>query len=235
MRTAFLVDANLVVFADQITGDQPHTWDIACHTFGQWAIAGDGDPWAGPGGNGYQHLREMRVRPATGGLTLPVQLAPDWSAALVVAPGGPVQVMTGTGMCNRVTERVPAAILRHQGKKATFVWAVGLDGRTGASLTQTATTDGLVVDVQAGKQRWHLGIDTDKPSVTIPQSGRKAWRDSCFRLRHLGFAESDLFTRFWASLARAARLRRYGRIGAISAGDGREGRPLRPQGRLAER
>ena len=89
---------------------------------------------------------------------------------------------------------------------------------------------------QAATRRGNNGIANDphctrQAALIInrhhqPQSGRKAWRDSCFRLRHLGFAESDSFTRFWASLARAARLRRYGRIGVTRQGVGFSGQQL---------
>jgi hypothetical protein len=167
VRTAFLLDENLAVFADQIEGEQSHTWDIACHAFGQWALPGQGPTWTGPGRNGYQHLRGMTVQPAAGGLTLPLRLASDWTAALVVAAGGPSQVMTGTGMCNRVTERVPAALLRQRGKKATFVWAMALDGGTRATVKQSSRAAGLVIDVQAGKRRWQLGLNPDSAKVSV--------------------------------------------------------------------
>jgi hypothetical protein len=167
VRTACLLDENLVVFTDYVESSESHTWDIACHANGQWASSGQWPGWVGPGRNGYQHLRDMTVRPVAGPMTLPLHLAPNWSGALVIAAGGPSQVMTGTGMTSRVMDRVPAAILRQTGKKATFVWSVALDGKVLPRLAQSASAAGVTVDATAGKRHWRLTIDPTQAKVAV--------------------------------------------------------------------
>ncbi|MBC7543644.1 MAG: heparinase II/III family protein [Candidatus Sericytochromatia bacterium] len=167
VRTAFLLDHDLVVFADQMESQQPHTWDIVCHAFGQWAMTATAPPWQGPGRHGYQHLKDTVVRPAAQGVTLPLRLAPDWTASLIVAPGGLAQVITGTGMTNRVMDRVPAALLRQTGPKATVVWALDLAGGTSTTLSQTVTPSALTVEVRAGQRHWQLTVDPQHARVAV--------------------------------------------------------------------
>lgn len=172
VRTACLIDPNLIVFVDHMESAKPHTWDIACHAYGTWDSSGQWPAWTGPGRNGYQHLRDMTVRPASSGVSLPWRLAPDWSSALIVAAGGPTQVMTGTGMTNRVMDRVPAAILRQQGSQATFVWAVALDGNAVPTLKQTVSAAGIAVDVSDAHRNWHLVVDPKRAKVAVQADRR---------------------------------------------------------------
>jgi hypothetical protein len=123
VRTAVMLNENLVLFVDRVTADKPHTFDLTTHIAGKWMNLPNGEPVTLPASAGYQHLKDTAIRPG-GPLT---RLSVDSGVALTLA--GPSDVLTGTGVGKSTEDRVPVAIVRRTGSDATWAWTVALDGK----------------------------------------------------------------------------------------------------------
>jgi len=129
VRTAALVDENLVVFVDQISSDTQHTYDITYHEPGDWTDLPSGDPWAVPDSRGYKCLANATTRTTDAGLTLTAKAADDLTAAIGLAPGPKTEIITATGVGANVADRVPVLIYRRSARSTAFVWYVSLTGK----------------------------------------------------------------------------------------------------------
>jgi hypothetical protein len=109
IRTAVLLTENLVVFVDQVQADKPDTFDLALHINGKWRIPASGPAAPLAAGGGYQHLRDGADIKRTEGVSLAVDVQPDWPVAIRLACAEATRVITATGVGKSTAERVPAA------------------------------------------------------------------------------------------------------------------------------
>jgi hypothetical protein len=163
VRTAVLLNQNLLVFVDRVTSDRPHTLDIAVHAIGSWNQLLLGKPVTLPGHDGYQHLADVSARAADPVTTLLVDTPLGHKAAITLAGTEPTEVITATGVGASTEDRVPMAIFRRHARSTTFVWAVSLDG-TPAALKAETDAAGRT-KVRAGS--WTIAVDTEHPSVSV--------------------------------------------------------------------
>ena len=129
VRTAALLDPNLIVIVDQVTSDKDRVLDIAYHQRGAWLDLPKGDPWTPPDKPGYNYLKDATLRKLTGPTTLTTRIADNWSAAVTIDPGEAADLITATGITSGTQDRVPCAIVRRTGRESTVVWAIALDGK----------------------------------------------------------------------------------------------------------
>jgi oligo-alginate lyase len=130
VRTAALLNQNLVVFIDQVRSDRERTLDFAYHQTGTWQTLPPGKPWQAPGKGAYRHLRAPTVRDASNGLAVSTRLADDWSVAVAVAGGERTEAVTATGPgIGGAHVQVPCLILRRRAKQTALAWAIALDGQ----------------------------------------------------------------------------------------------------------
>jgi hypothetical protein len=171
IRTAVLLNENLIVFADQIAADKPHTFDLATHCNGQWLQPPPGTAFILPEKNGYQHLKTATLCRTNAALTQTFSLTPDWRGSLTLAGGQPTDVITATGVGKSTADRIPMTIFRRTTAQTTFVWALALDGTTPALqavLPQNPRLDPTVtVRVGSAAGSWNLAINTTKATVRV--------------------------------------------------------------------
>ncbi len=160
IRTAALLSARLAVFVDQVTADRPHTFDLATHLAGRWKNTPAGEKASLPGKEGYQHLRDATVRRGEG-----ITLESD-AGAIILAANEPTEVITATGVGRSTEDRVPVCLFRRKGQRATFLWAVSLDGSP-VQLGWTASEGGGTVRVDARGAEWDLAVDTRNATVRV--------------------------------------------------------------------
>ncbi|MCK5801622.1 MAG: alginate lyase family protein [Lentisphaeria bacterium] len=130
VRTAALLNQNLIVFIDQVRCDRERTLDFAYHQAGTWETLPPGTPWQAPGKGAYRYLREPSVRDASKGLVVSTRLADGWSVAVTVAGGEKTEAVTATGPgIGGAHVQVPCLILRRRAKETAVAWAIALDGR----------------------------------------------------------------------------------------------------------
>jgi hypothetical protein len=150
-RSAAMLAPEIVVFADQIDADAPHTLDLAYHSIGVWEIPESSSPgadsvqrpplpspllqrrgrrpWTPPDSPGYKHLTQTRSHTfASEELALKTKLADDWQAAITVAGGEPTEIITGYGILKTTEDRAPILLLRRHAQTTSFIWAISLDG-----------------------------------------------------------------------------------------------------------
>jgi len=159
VRTAVLLNENLVLFVDQVQADKPHTFDLAIHYTGKWTKPAGGEKVQLPGTQGYQHLQDVGALTTRDGATLLLD-----NAAIVLAGNEKTQVITATGIGQSTEDRVPVAIFRRMSLQATYAWAASLDG-TPVKLKVTTEGPG-VVGVQVDS-RWKVSVDRDKSTVRV--------------------------------------------------------------------
>ncbi len=171
VRTAVLLNENLIVFADQLAADKPHTFDLATHCNGAWQTPPPGAAFSLPAQNGYQHLKSATLCRTNAALAQTFSLAPDWRGVVALAGGEPTEVITATGVGKSTADRIPMTIFRRTTAQTTFVWAIALDGTMPALqavLPQNPRLDPTVgIRISSGTSSWQLAINTTKATVRV--------------------------------------------------------------------
>ncbi|HEY1494420.1 MAG TPA: heparinase II/III family protein [Candidatus Solibacter sp.] len=157
VRTAVMVNENLLLFVDRVTADKPHTFDLATHIAGKWVNLPHGEGVTLPGSAGYQHLKDAGVRGAPDGTTL----ATDSGVAIALAGNQPTEVITATGVGKSTEDRVPLAIFRRTGQATDYVWAVSLDGKAAMPAIVKSSADAVTVKIGEAV----VTVSTREPSV----------------------------------------------------------------------
>lgn len=130
VRTAALVDENLVVFIDQVRSDAERVLDFAYHPAGEWLELPQGNPGKPPTKPPYRYLTHARQWQATAGLTVSTKVAEGLTPAIAVAAGDPTYAIAATGPgIGGASNRVPCLVLRRKEKQTALGWAVAIDGR----------------------------------------------------------------------------------------------------------
>ncbi len=177
VRTAALLDANLVVFVDQVEADSPHTLDLACHHNGRWIDLPPGQPFSGARGGGYDFLNGATSRSGSGGTELALELADGSRSRLILAGGEATECITATRVGADTEHRVPLAIFRRAAQRTAFVWAVSLDA-TPVQLDVQSPTSAMVTTVQvhSAQRVWQLTADAGQGKVLIARSQSRGAR-----------------------------------------------------------
>lgn len=162
VRTAVLLNENLVLFVDQVQADKSHTFDLAVHYAGKWTRPVRGDKPQLPDKEGYQHLQDVAAVNTRDGVTLQLD-----DAAITLAGNEKTQVITATGIGKSTEDRIPMAIFRRMALQTTYAWAAALDGKP-VKLKVTTQAPG-VVGVQVDST-WKVNVDRDK--ATVKTAGR---------------------------------------------------------------
>lgn len=167
VRTAVLLNENLVLFVDQIEAGQPHTFDLATHVTGKWSSLPTGEKVALPGKEGYQHLQDISAFHSSDSVSLPFQEETGSKGLLVLAGNEPTQVITATGVGKSTEDRVPAVIFRRTGKQTVYAWAASLDGAP-VKIAVTPGGPGIAsVGIAGAGGSWDVTIDRDKAAVRV--------------------------------------------------------------------
>mgnify|MGYP005840648915 CR=1 FL=1 len=194
VRTAALLDQDLIVFVDQVRCETQRQLDLAYHQRGTWRDLPTGQDWQPPDVAGYKRLRTGSTRPSHEVSALSIQVRDGWHTALSFSVDNGTDIITATGVGANVEDRVPVAIFRRQAKEAVFVWALSLNGE-GAALKRLvvkdssgAEIDGSVaaaVEVRAGGGKtWSLVANPDARKVTVALTDGSAWQTaSVFSVR----------------------------------------------------
>jgi hypothetical protein len=154
VRTAVLLNENLVVFVDSVTSDKPHTFDLATHIAGKWLNLPTGDAVALPATAGYQHLKDAAS-------SLVSSLSTDAGVTLTLA--GAAEVITATGVGKSTEDRVPVVLFHRTGQDAEWVWAVTLNGTPPPHLSAEHT--GSMVRVRVNDAQ--VTVDFAKSTVEV--------------------------------------------------------------------
>ena len=141
-RTAVLVGADLVLFADQIRSPVEHTYDVALDaSSGPLPNAKPLGAWQPPDKPGYSYLRdcqEVKLEPRTG-----LRFGQgEHEAVLTLADPESTQVILGTAPGASTAERVPAIILRRRGRNTTYLWALVLGSGQAPAEVRSLDVDG---------------------------------------------------------------------------------------------
>jgi hypothetical protein len=150
IRTAVMLNENLVVFIDDVKCGKPHTLDLAIHAEGSWQDNISGTPWKIPSKDGYKHLTGATSRDSTDG----VRLAVAKTTAIHVAPGDKTEVITAMGLGTPPTHKVPVAILRRKAQATRYIWAISLAGQ---DVELKPSAEG--VDVTSARKSWRISVD----------------------------------------------------------------------------
>lgn len=168
VRTAAVVDANLVVFIDQIEADSPHTLDLACHHHGRWDDLPPGQPFSGPAAAGYDFLREATSRSESRGIELALVLSDGSQSRLTLAGGEPTEVITATRVGADTEHRVPVAIFRRVAQRTALVWAVSLDAAPVRVVVESPTTPMVTTaQIESRHGTWRLTADAVGGTVQL--------------------------------------------------------------------
>ncbi len=166
VRTAVLLEQNLVAFIDRITADQPHQYDLATHYAGKWRALPGGEAIRLAGKNGYQLLQDATSRPG-GALSLQVE-APDGTPATVaLAANAPTDVITATGVGKSTEDRIPVSLFRRTAQNTTYAWAVALDGSTVSVTVEREAGDAVNIRVENAGKVWKVAADPAAGSVKV--------------------------------------------------------------------
>lgn len=170
VRTALLLNENLVVFVDQVAADRSSTLDIAFHIRGKWADLPPSQLWSPPAAPGYKCIRAATTRNSKETLRLPLTTGEKSPANMLIALAGgeTTELITGLGIGASTADEVPMVLFRRKASRSTFVWAVSLDG-TAPELSAQAdpAATAAKVTVTAASTHWQLEINSAKPSVKI--------------------------------------------------------------------
>ncbi|MDH7601270.1 MAG: alginate lyase family protein [Armatimonadota bacterium] len=129
VRTAVLLNKNLLVVADQVSADRPRIIDIAYHQRGEWVDLPPGRSWEPPDKPGYKCLENVAVREIESQTVLATRLGGAQTFRVCVDAPRSSQLITAMGRICDSQERVPCAIVRTIGKESTVIWAIALDGK----------------------------------------------------------------------------------------------------------
>ncbi len=150
IRTAVMLNENLIVFVDDVQCDKPHTLDLAIHCEGSWGGRASVARWDTPKKDGYKHLSDATVRETADGIRLPL----NPKVAIDLAAGDDTEIITAMGLGMSPTHLVPVAILRRNAKSTRYVWAISLAGQV-VKFTSNVND----VDVHSDGKLWHLSVD----------------------------------------------------------------------------
>ena len=159
IRTAVMLDENLVLFVDRVTSEASHSFDLATHIAGSWLNLPPGEPIALPPSAGYQHLADASVRRPVENITL----ATTGGISLVLQVNQPTDLITATGIGKSTEDRVPVVLFRRTGRQADFIWAASLDGKAIRLATVKSPPGTLAVSIGSRV----VTVSTDPPSVTF--------------------------------------------------------------------
>jgi hypothetical protein len=158
VRTAVLLNENLVLFVDQVQADKAHTFDLAVHYASHWAKPAGAEKPQLPTKEGYQHLQDVAALTTREGVTLQLD-----GAAIVLAGNEKTQIITATGIGKSTEDRVPVAIFRRNALQSTYVWAAALNGKV-VKLKTTTQAPGIV-GVQV--DNWRVTVDREHATVRV--------------------------------------------------------------------
>ncbi len=169
LRTAALIDENLIVFIDQITSDAEHTFDLTYHQAGEWKDLPRGDDWTPPAKTpGYSYFKSTTTRTTTESVTLTTSHKNRSinASSVTLAAGPSTEIITGTGLLLTTEDLVPMVMLRRKAKSITYVWAISLDG-TPITLEQLAAPGtAATAKVTRNDKTWTLTTDPAKGTFT---------------------------------------------------------------------
>ena len=160
VRTAVMLNENLILFVDQVQADKSHTFDLAVHYAGHWTKPAGSDKPQLSSKEGYQHLRDLAALTTSEPTTLQLD-----TATLNLAGNEKTQIITGTGIGKSTEDRIPIAIFRRNALQATYAWAASLDNKP-VKLKVTSEKPG-VVGVQI--EGWKISVDRENATVRIAQ------------------------------------------------------------------
>lgn len=166
-RTTAMLDENLIVFVDQVRSDKEHTYDMAYHQRGKWAIV-DGTAWTPPDKKGYMHIKDAVSWKTGDGAELRCDVSDVFPVSIQLAAGEPTEVIAATGVGSNQTDRVPVVIFRRQAKDTVYVWSVSLDGQP-AKIERLKSRAGVEVKVtSAAGKKWTLVANPDtSPAFSV--------------------------------------------------------------------
>ncbi len=171
VRTAIMLNENLIVFVDQVSADKPHTFDLATHCNGEWLQPPPGAAIALPTKNGYQHLKTATLCRTDGTLTQTFVQTTNWRSSITLAGGEPTEVITATGVGDSVTDRIPMTIFRRKATQSTFVWALALDGAPlnlqAAPQVNPHLDPSVTVRADSATSSWQIAVNTATATVHI--------------------------------------------------------------------
>jgi hypothetical protein len=193
IRTVAMLDADTVVFVDQVLASSEHTFDLALHHRGFWDALPDGQAWSLPRQAGYSHLKDATVRTSDAGAALAVRGSEGLRTSLTLAGGEATEIITGTGPGASTAERVPTLILRRKAKETAFVWCLSLSGATRTlkmvpvcdrSGKVIACPDAVGVEINGGDKAVRLLVNPDRQPVKLPLAGGTEWKtDAAFGVK----------------------------------------------------
>ena len=166
VRTAAMVQPDLVVVIDYVHADKPRTLDLVCHHHGTWENLPAGKSIALPDAAGYKCVNDATTRSGDAGVSLVVKRDGDRTSQIILAGNGPTEVITGTGVGSTTEHRVPVAVFRRVAKETVYAWAVSLKG-TPVSLSTEVAGGATTVLVKASVGNWRLTPDPNAGTVKI--------------------------------------------------------------------
>lgn len=186
MRSAAMLNSNLVVFVDQIDSDAPHTFDLAYHQIGRWEQLPVGNPWSTKSGSGFKYFTDTSVRQVnSGGLNLKTKIRDGWTPAISLAETSPTEVITGYGIWKTTEDEVPMLLQRRRAQRTAFVWAVSLDGTPaelkvmpvsetgGQTLSESQAVE---VQVTSGDHNWLLLANPQHKNIAATLPDGSHWQ-----------------------------------------------------------
>ena len=188
IRTAALLNSNLVVFVDQVEAQQPYALDLVLHHVGVWTNMPAGEPWTPRQVPGYQHFTGVTARtnpPA--GLDLQIQPATNWRTRITLAGDGGGEVLTGYGILKTTEDLVPLLVQRRKTDRTAFVWAISLDGApvqlratpvSAADGKSVAASAAVMVHVVSTGRTWEMLVNPGRLGLSAKPAGGGSWQSS---------------------------------------------------------
>ena len=169
IRTLVMLNSNTILGIDHVTaGDgKEHILDLAFHLPGSWLARPAGEAWTAPAKTPYTFIEPASHVSLTGPTTLTINNH-DHPVSLTLLPSAPTQLITGAGVGESTSERIPAAIFRRQAARTIYVWAIGLREHPPKFVALSATADSLSFSIDDLKisvdpDRGHLIVETPHP------------------------------------------------------------------------
>jgi hypothetical protein len=167
LRTAALIDENLLLFIDRITSNDEHTYDLACHLTGAWQNLPElGTGWTSPKKPGYQWFTNTTTRTSTQWASFSTQHA----TITLAANDTPTDLITGTGVLKTTEDLTPMLLLRRKAKQTTYVWALSLNA-TPITLATTTVNDALQITLTRATET-HTFLSTPTDLKKLPAVAR---------------------------------------------------------------
>jgi hypothetical protein len=166
IRTAAMVNPNLIVVVDEISADAEHVYDLSVHLNGKWKGMPEGKPRATPEGDGYAEIADLTTRTSDEPLSLGTNLA-----SITFAGWTATEILTGTGVGESTQDRVPMAIFRRKAKDTVYVWAIALD-ETENEIDRIASPGGEVIAVEVKTPDGPVVLHVDSKARTVTMKKR---------------------------------------------------------------